>query len=80
MKSDEMRKILQGIIEVIDLYPNKEISYILNDIKRLKEKADKPKDDKKTNKKTKVSKVTDVEQKILIDQLFDNIDSLKYQS
>lgn len=76
MKSNDLKNILQRITDILDMYPNKDIEYILNDIKKLKENNGNEKQRKEGSEKSASSKINDVEQRALIDAFFNNIASL----
>ena len=76
MKTQELRKVLQGVIEIIDLYPNQDISLIIKDIIKLKKSVDGNAKKIKSIEKAKAASNSDAEKKKIIDQLYNEIDSL----
>jgi hypothetical protein len=80
MKSEELSDILFMLLEVVKLYPGKDIGFILKDLKRLKENENKEalfhKEPKEITKKKARDNATNEALKVCIDKLHETIDSL----
>jgi len=75
MKTQDFYSILIVILEILNLYPDKEINFILKDLKRLKEnELEKQMIQKEPKEKTE--KIPEKEQLKIIDKFYDNLDSM----
>jgi len=75
MKSKELANILNQLSGILKLYPDKDMEFILKDLKKLKESAIQKNEVQKTSKVAEKN-LTAEDQELEIDKFFNNLDSL----